>query len=104
YDLVTGVQTCALPISHRAAQLDDADAIVQVVLARILIYRRRFDEATYHVDRALALNPNNTDVLVQASICRSHLGDGESALELAARAMRLNPAHPPWYRAAEVAA
>ena len=90
--------------AHRAAQIDDSDAIVQVVLARILLYRRRFDEATYHVDRALALNPNNTDVLGQASLCRSHLGDGEKALELAARAMRLNPAHPPWYWAAEAAA
>ena len=33
--------------------LDDSDAMVQVVLGRILLYRRRFDEAAYHVERAL---------------------------------------------------
>jgi TolB-like protein/tetratricopeptide (TPR) repeat protein len=83
----------------RAAHLDDGDAIVQVVLGRILLYRRRFDEAAYRVDRALALNPNDTDVLVYAGLCRGYLGDGESALDLSAKARRLNPAHPPWYAA-----
>jgi TolB-like protein/tetratricopeptide (TPR) repeat protein len=83
----------------RAAGLDDGDAMVQVVLGRILLYRRRFDESAYHVTRALALNPNHTDVLVQAGLCRAYLGDGESAIELAHRAMRLNPAYPAWYTA-----
>jgi TolB-like protein len=85
----------------RAARLDDGDAVVQVVLGRILLYRRQFDEAAYHVNRALALNPNDTDVLVHAGLCRAYLGDGESALDLARKAMRLNPAHPPWYTAPE---
>ncbi len=87
----------AYEYAHRAVQLDDGDAIVQVVLGRILLYRRLFDEAIYRVDRALSLNPNDTDVLVHAGMCRAYLGDGESALELASKAMRLNPAYPPWY-------
>jgi TolB-like protein/tetratricopeptide (TPR) repeat protein len=89
----------AYDFAARAAQLDDTDAVVQVVLGRILLYRRAFDEAAYHVDRALKLNPNDTDVLVHAGMCRAYLGDAESALELAAKAMRLNPAYPPWYTA-----
>ncbi|MPY88916.1 MAG: hypothetical protein GEU99_13430 [Luteitalea sp.] len=83
----------------RAAKLDDNDATVQVVLARILLYRRHFDEAAHHVDRALALNPNDTDALVHAALCRAYLGDGESALALANKATRLNPAFPDWYLA-----
>lgn len=89
----------AYEFAHRAAQLDESDALVQVVLGRILLYRRRFNEAAYHVERALALNPNDSDVLVHAGLCRAYLGDGESALALARKAMRLHPAYPPWYTA-----
>jgi TolB-like protein len=89
----------AYDYASRAAGLDDTDAIVQVVLGRILLYRRQFGEASFRVDRALELNPNDTDVLVHAGLCRAYLGDGESALELAKKAMRLNPAFPPWYTA-----
>ena len=85
--------------AERAARLDDSDAIVQVVLGRILLYRRQFDEAAYHVERALSLNPNDTDVLVHAGLCKAYLGDAEAALELSRKAMRLNPAYPPWYTA-----
>ena len=89
----------AYDYAARAVELDDSDAMVQVVLGRILLYRRLFDEAAYRVDRALRLNPNDTDVLVHAGMCRAYLGNAESALELAAKAMRLNPAYPPWYTA-----
>jgi TolB-like protein len=85
--------------ARRAADLDDGDAVVQVVLGRILLYRRRFDEGAYHVGRALALNANHTDVLVHAALCRAYLGDPEHALELAGKAMRLSPSYPPWYAA-----
>jgi TolB-like protein len=85
--------------ARRAAALDDADPMVQVVLGRILLYRRRFDEAAFHVDRALSLNPNDTDVLVHGALCRAYLGDGESALALGTKAMRLHPGFPPYYTA-----
>jgi TolB-like protein/tetratricopeptide (TPR) repeat protein len=83
----------------RAVALDRTDAMVQVVLGRILVYRRRYEEAAYHVERALLLNPNDTDVLVHAGLCQAYLGDPEAALSTAKKAMRLNPAYPPWYAA-----
>jgi TolB-like protein len=83
----------------RAVALDEADAMVQVVLGRILVYRRRYDEAAHHLERALLLNPNDTDVLVHAGLCQAYRGDPEAALATANKAMRLNPAHPPWYAA-----
>ena len=89
----------AYDYARRAAGLDDGDPMVQVVLGRILLYRRRFEEAAFHVDRALNLNPNDTDVLVHAGMCRAYLGDGESGLALGNKAMRLNPGFPPWYTA-----
>jgi TolB-like protein/Tfp pilus assembly protein PilF len=89
----------AYEFARRAAALDESDAIVQVVLGRCLLYRRKFDEAAFHVDRALRLNGNDTTVLVHAAMCQSYLGDGESALALARKALRLNPAFPLWYLA-----
>jgi tetratricopeptide (TPR) repeat protein len=83
----------------RAVELDNRDAIVRVVLGRLLLYRRRFVEGAHHVERALELNPNDVDVLIHAALCRVYLGEGESALQLAHKAMRLNPSFPPWYTA-----
>jgi TolB-like protein len=89
----------AYEYARRAAALDDDDPMVQVVLGRILLYRRRFDEAAFHVDRSLTLNPNDTDVLVHAALCRAYLGDADSALALGMKAMRLHPGYPPYYGA-----
>ena len=85
--------------AERALSLDQSDAMVQVVIGRILVYRRRYDEAAYHLARALLLNPNDTDVLVHASLCQAYLGDPETALATAKKSMRLNPTYPPWYAA-----
>ncbi len=94
----------AYEFARRAADFDDGDAVVQVVLVRILLYRRRFDEAAHHVERALALNPNEPNVLAHASFCLGLLGDAETAVELARKARRLNPHVPAWYLAAETQA
>ena len=83
--------------ARRAADLDDRDALIQIVLGRILMYRRHFEEAARHIDRALELNPSDADVLVHAALCRAYFGDAASAAGLADRAMRLNPRHPEWY-------
>ena len=85
--------------AQRALTLDETDAMVQVVLGRILVYRRRYGEAAHHLERALLLNPNDTDVLVHAGLCQAYLGEPDAALASANKAMRLNPAFPPWYAA-----
>jgi TolB-like protein len=83
--------------ASRAAELDGTDAMVEIVLGRIMLYRRRFDEAAAHVDRALALNPSEADVLAHGAVCRAYLGDGASGVELAEKASRLNPVSGDWY-------
>ena len=85
--------------ARQAVSLDDSDAMVQVVLGRILVYRRRYEEAAHHLGCALLLNPNDTEVLVHAALCQAYLGDPEAALATANRAMRLNPVFPSWYAA-----
>jgi len=90
--------------ASRAAELDEDDATVQVVLARVLLYRRRFDEAAHHVERALALNANDPDVLVHAAMCLAFLGEARRALDLSRKARRVIPNPPSWYFAIEAGA
>jgi TolB-like protein/tetratricopeptide (TPR) repeat protein len=97
WELWDDKERLAFEHARRAADLEDRDALVQLVLGRILLYRRQFDEAARHVDRAIDLNPNDADVLAQAALCRAYLGDSESGVALATKATRLNPHHPDWY-------
>jgi TolB-like protein/Tfp pilus assembly protein PilF len=94
----------AYAYARRAAALDDSDAVAQVVMGRVQLFRREFDEAGHCIERAVALNANDADVLVHASLCLGLLGEGEYALSLARRAMRLNPRFSGWYLAAEAQA
>lgn len=87
----------AFAAARRAVELEDADAVVHIVLARVHLYRREFGQAERHLERALSLNPNEADILAQAALCFGYLADGEKALALARKAIRLNPFHDDWY-------
>lgn len=81
----------------RAAELDDGDHLVQAVLARIHIYRRNWGQGRHHLERVLALSPNNADALMQTALWWAYLGEDERALGMAEKAFRLNPLHEAWY-------
>ncbi len=85
--------------AHKALDLDDADAMLHIVVGRVHLYHRRFEQAAWYLDRALALCPNDAENLIQLSMCQVFLGHAEAGRELAERAMRLNPYHPNYYYA-----
>lgn len=85
--------------AHRALAIDDRDPWSHLILGRILIYRREFDRGAWYIDRALALAPNNAELLIQIVPALVYLGRPEEAAELAQKAMRLNPYHPNHYHA-----
>lgn len=85
--------------AHRALELDDLDAMLHVVIGRIHLYHRQFEQASWYFDRALALCPNDAENLIQLSLCQAYLGRPETGMELAGKAMRLNPYHPSHYHA-----
>jgi TolB-like protein len=80
-----------------ASRLDDTDHIVQMILARILLFRRRFDQAEVHVDKSLALNANDSDCLVQLAFNKTYLGKAAEGEQLYLKALRLNPYRNVWY-------
>ena len=81
----------------KAFQLDESDHIVQMILGRVYIYRRQFDEAEYHINRSLELNSNDADALVQLSTCMAFLGRAAEGERLFKKALRLNPYRNLWY-------
>ncbi|WP_181704888.1 hypothetical protein [Chthonobacter rhizosphaerae] len=83
--------------AHRALQLDDTDAMVHLVLAKVALFRQSYEQAAWYLDRALSLCPHDADLLVQAAILEVYLGRPDAAVEHAELALRLNPHHPAFY-------
>jgi tetratricopeptide (TPR) repeat protein len=80
-------------LAGRAADLgrDDAVALCAAGMALIVVVGN-LDDAL--IDRALALNPNLAWVWHFSALTKGFLGEPETAIEHAARAMRLSPQDP----------
>ena len=87
----------AYDYAMKAYQLDETDHVVQMILGRILLYRRQFDLAAYHLDQALSLNANDADNLVQIASSMGWLGRPAEGEHLFLKGLRLNPYHDNWY-------
>jgi len=77
-----------------ALALDDNDSDVHRILAAVNLTRDDHDKATYHQERALALNPNYDLVVVQQGELLTWLGRPDEGIDWIKKAMRLNPCHP----------
>jgi adenylate cyclase len=77
-----------------ALALDDNDSDVHRILAAANIAQDNHDRSYYHQERALALNPNDTLIVVQQGEILTWLGRPEEGIEWILKAMRLNPYHP----------
>ena len=82
--------------ARRAEALDPHDQLMQIILGRIEQYRRRFDSAQHHFQRALALAPNDAETLIQLALYVAYQGDHALAVSMVERGLDLNPLCPPW--------
>lgn len=89
----------AYEYAERALELDNEDHYAQLVLGRVLLFRREFERAEQHVERAIALNANDADCLIQASMAMALLDRVALSRQWFERAQRLNPYHEAWYYA-----
>lgn len=83
----------AFDYACKAAELDEGDHVAQSVLGRIHMYRRNFGQAGAHIERALALSPNDAETLIQMAPWLAFQGDSERGIEMVEKALRLNPLH-----------
>ena len=59
--------------------------------------RAEYERATHELDRGLELQPNSPDLLMLYVENLPMLGNPQKGVELAERAIRLNPNYPAWY-------
>jgi TolB-like protein/class 3 adenylate cyclase len=97
-------QAQALASAERAVELDALDNICHWALGEAAFWAGQPDRARHHIRKALALNPNDADVLVVASYIEAALGEPETGLRDLQMAMERNPTNPRWYHWAAGAA
>jgi TolB-like protein len=90
-------RSLSLELARKAVAIDPNDAGCSWVLANLLAYERRFDEADAEFARAIELDPNEADIWATLSDIRGLAGRLDECLDHIHRAFRLNPFPPSWY-------
>jgi adenylate cyclase len=93
----------AYEFAKTAVELDSNEAEAHWILTYVNFWIKQLpDEAIAGAERALALNPNHSDILADwgGFIMPLLTGRADEGLELVKKAMRLNPSHPDWYEQA----
>jgi adenylate cyclase len=78
-------------LARRALELDENDPECHRIICRISLTQRQFDKSERHLERALALTPNDPRLIVQRGINSTFLGDFAAALPWIEQAMRVDP-------------
>lgn len=81
----------------RAIEVDELDPRGHAELGCTKLYKRQYPEALACYERAVALNPNDADILADMADAVTAMGQPQRAVELLTRAIRLNPYQPDWY-------
>ncbi|WP_254695014.1 adenylate/guanylate cyclase domain-containing protein [Leisingera sp. NJS201] len=87
----------AFPYLRRAARIDPLDSAVQRRLAVMHLFKGEFSLAEDHFQRALALNPNDTDAMAFRGLSYVYRGQPEKALAELDQASGRNPFHPTYF-------
>lgn len=77
--------------ARKAIDLDNQNYIAAVVLGRVHLHEGNYDLSEHYLRRALRLNPNDTDCLIQIASCFVFLGYVDEAHALHQRALQLTP-------------
>jgi adenylate cyclase len=88
----------ALAAARTAVGLDPDNVRALQALATALFFNHDLDGAFAVGDRALALNPNDTELLGQIGQLRGQSGQFEIGREMLERALSRNPGHSGFYR------
>jgi adenylate cyclase len=87
----------ALEFAEMAIERDDDEAWGHHALAGYYMYKGRHKRAIAAFERALSLNPNDADTINDFALCLSYAGRAAQGMEMAHKAMRLNPHYPEFY-------
>ncbi|HYF66526.1 MAG TPA: tetratricopeptide repeat protein [Ohtaekwangia sp.] len=83
--------------AKKAIELDEQNYVAACVLGRIYLYEGDYDKSEYYLRRALRLNSNDIDNLIQVASSLTFLGYTDEAEELYQKVLRLNPLYSTHY-------
>ncbi len=86
----------ALAAGRRGVELDRSNQFALVALAQVHFFRQDLAAFGPAAERAMALNPLNTDALGILGLQIVHTGEFERGTTIVRRAMELNPNHAGW--------
>jgi TolB-like protein len=87
----------ALAAAQKAVSLKPDSASAQFALAEVHFFRQEIGPFRAAADRAITLNPRDSDAMAFIGIMTAYTGDWERGRLLSARARAINPNHPGWY-------
>jgi len=87
----------ALAAARRSVDLDRTCQHGHQNLAQVHFFRRDVPAFRTAAEKAMALNPRNTDALAEMGLMLVHIGEFERGADITRRAMDLNPHHGGWY-------
>jgi adenylate cyclase len=77
--------------AEKSVALDDTDSRTLAVLGMAYLFRREFDQAHAHLNRAVRLNPIDTRTLARMSRYDMLIGEPERAIQRVNEASRIDP-------------
>jgi adenylate cyclase len=90
----------ALRAAQRAADVAPDSALAQRSLLLVHSFRGEVEQARAAGERAIALSPNNAEILAEFGMRLALMGRWERGVSLIDAAIARNPAHPGWYHTA----
>src|SRR4249920_2680041 len=82
---------------EKAVEIDPNHGTTHTALAMAYAYHGKPEQALAEYNRAEALAPSNADVLLIVAWSIAQFGETDRAVNLAERALKLNPHYPDWY-------
>ncbi len=78
-------------LAEQSVALDESDSRTHTAMGSASLHGHRYDQAQYHFERAVALNPSDTRALVLFALFEMYTGDPARAIKRLNDAGRLNP-------------
>ncbi len=85
--------------AQKALELDEGDSECHRILSEIYLIQKKFDQAEYHNERGLSLNPNDPRLVVQRGYLLAYVGEPDQGVEWIEKVLKLDPFHPENYYA-----
>ena len=90
----------ALHAAQRAAEIAPDGALAYRSLLLVHSFRGEIEEAMAAGERAVAVSPNNAEILAEFGMRLALMGRWERGIALIGEAIARNPVHPGWYHTA----